>query len=201
MGTGSKNTSEMHYMKSTEPMGFFELLTPRKTGVEYYFDHREDDFYILTNDEGAFNFKIMKVSDQLPVRIKWEDYLPHRTDVYIDDFDLFRDFMAVTEVGNSKKSIRLMNYDSMESRELTFEDKCHSVYSGTNPMYDTQKFRYVFESMTTPYSVMEFDIKTGHFGDFEAGKSARRVRQKQIHIRTDLRKSEGRNTRSGVAGL
>jgi oligopeptidase B len=161
MGTGSKNTSEMHYMKSTEPMGFFELLTPRKTGVEYYFDHREDDFYILTNDEGAFNFKIMKVSDQLPVRIKWEDYLPHRTDVYIDDFDLFRDFMAVTEVGNSKKSIRLLNYDSMESRELTFEDKCHSVYSGTNPMYDTQKFRYVYESMTTPYSVMEFDIKTG----------------------------------------
>jgi oligopeptidase B len=161
MGTGNKNTSEMHYMKSDEPMGFFELLTPRKQGVEYYFDHREDSFYILTNDDGAYNFKIMKAGDQLPVRVSWTDFLPHRADIYIDEFDLFKDFMAITEIGNAKKAIRLLDYATMESREISFDDKCHSVYSGSNPMFDTKKFRYVFESMTTPYSVMEYDIKTG----------------------------------------
>lgn len=161
LGSANKNTSEMHYLKSDEPMGFFELVMPRKKGVEYYLDHKDDLFYILTNDNGAINYKIMTVSEDLPVYASWKELLPERSGIYIDDFDVFDTFIAVSEIGNGKRGIRLIDFETLENREISFTEACHTVYPGSNPMFESRKFRYVYESLTTPYSIAEYDVETG----------------------------------------
>lgn len=178
LGSANKNTSEIHYLKSDEPMGFFELIMPRKKGVEYYLDHKGGLFYILTNDNEAINFKIMTVSEELPVYASWKEYLPERNGVYIDDFDVFEKFTAVSEIGNGKRGIRLIDLETFESKEISSGEDCNSVYAGSNPMFDSRKFRYVYESLNTPYSIAEYDIETGEktvlkqqkvLGDFDPG--------------------------------
>jgi oligopeptidase B len=161
IGTANKNTSEFHYLKSDEPMGFFDLMKPRKKEVEYYPDHRGDSFYILTNADKAFNFKVVKVKDSFPYTDKWETYIPHRTGTYIDDIELFRDHIVVSEISEGKRTIRTLEYASLQGKEIKFNDNCYTVYGGSNPMFDTDKFRYIYESMTTPYSIVEYNMNTG----------------------------------------
>ncbi len=161
IGTANKNTSEYHYLKSDDPMSFFDLMQPRKKEVEYYPDHRGDSFYILTNADKSFNFKVAKVKDSFPYKDKWETYIPHRAETYIDDIELFRDHIVVSEISEGKRTIRTLEYASLQGKEIKFTDKCYTVYPGTNAMFDTDKFRYVYESMTTPYSIVEYDMNTG----------------------------------------
>ncbi|MDD3044016.1 MAG: S9 family peptidase [Candidatus Delongbacteria bacterium] len=161
IGTASKNTSEYHYLKSDDPMGFFDLMEPRKKGIEYYPDHRGDSFYILTNADKAFNFKVMKVLESYPYKIKWETYIPHRTETYIDDIELFKDHIVVSELSDGKRMLRTLEYESLQGKEIKFSDECYNVYIESNPMFDTDKVRYVYESMTTPYSIVEYNMRTG----------------------------------------
>jgi oligopeptidase B len=161
MGTSNKNTSEVYYLKSDDPMGFFNLITPRVEGVEYYPDHKGDSFYILTNADKSFNFKVVVVKASFPYKDKWEEYIPHRTETFIDDIELFNDNIVVSEIGNGKRTIRILDYESLEGAELKFTDNCYTVYGGSNPMFDSRQYRYVYESMTTPYSIIEYNMETG----------------------------------------
>lgn len=161
MGSSNKNTSEVSYLKSTDPMGFFTLITPRVEGVEYYPDHKGDSFYILTNADKSFNFKVVVVKESFPYKDKWEDYIPHRTEVFLDDIELFNDYIVVSEIGNGKRTIRILDYESLQGPELKFTDNCYTVYGGSNPMFDSKQYRYVYESMTTPYSIIEYNMETG----------------------------------------
>ena len=161
MGASNKNTSEVQYLKSTDPMGFFNLIMPRKEGIEYYPDHRGDTFYIMTNIDKSFNFKVVSVKESFPFRDKWEDYIPHRTDVYLDDIELFSDKIIVSEISNGKRTIRVLDYESLQGPELKFTDNCYTVFGGSNPMFDSKNYRYVYESMTTPYSIIEYNMETG----------------------------------------
>jgi oligopeptidase B len=161
MGTANKNTSEVYYLKSSDPMGFFNLIMPRKDGVEYYPDHRGDSFYILTNIDKSFNFKVVSVKESFPFRDKWEDYIPHNTDTFIDEIDLFSNKIVVSEITNGKKIIKVLDYESLQGPELKFTDNCYTVYTGSNPMFDSKELRYVYESMTTPYSIIDYNMETG----------------------------------------
>ncbi|MBU4486093.1 MAG: S9 family peptidase [Candidatus Delongbacteria bacterium] len=161
MESANKNTSEVYYLKSDNPMGFFNLIMARKTGTEYYPDHRGDSFYILTNADDAFNFKVVKVKESFPFKDKWEEYIPHRTDAFIDDIELFEDYIVISEISNGKRGVRVLDYESLQGKELQFSDNCYTVYTGSNPMFESKKFRYVYESMTTPYSIVEYDMESG----------------------------------------
>ncbi len=161
IGTANKNTSEFHYLKSSEPMGFFDLMRPRQKEVEYYPDHRGNFFYILTNADRSFNFKVAKVRDSFPYSDKWENYIPHRTGTYIDDIELFSNHIVVSEISEGKRTIRTLEYESLQGKEIKFTDNCYTLYEYANPMFDTDRFRYVYESLTTPYSIVEYNMVTG----------------------------------------
>ncbi len=72
-------------------MGRFKIVQPRIRGVEYSIAHYRDCFYILTNKDGATNFKLMKTPVHNTGIENWEDVIPHREDVLLEDIDLFRE--------------------------------------------------------------------------------------------------------------
>ncbi|NOR44978.1 MAG: prolyl oligopeptidase family serine peptidase, partial [Candidatus Delongbacteria bacterium] len=161
IGTASYNTSEMYYLDSTDPMGDFELISPREEGVEYYVEHQGTDFLIYTNADGAYNFKIMKTKDSESHRNEWKEYVGHSEDTYIGDFEIFNKYMVLSEIKDGKKVIGIIDHLDQSSKEIKFDDNCYNVYLDENPEYDTEKLRYMYESLVSPYSVVDYDMKTG----------------------------------------
>ncbi|MDA3837827.1 MAG: S9 family peptidase [Candidatus Delongbacteria bacterium] len=161
IGTANYNSSEMYYLDSTDPMGSFELISPREEGVEYYVKHQGNDFFIQTNADGAYNFKIMKTNDSSPQRKEWKEYLEHREDTYIEDFELFNKYMVLSEIKDGKKVINIIDHLTRSSKEIKFDDNCYNVYLGENPEYNTEKLRYMYESLITPTSVVDYDMNSG----------------------------------------
>src|SRR3546814_718685 len=119
-------------------------------------DHLGGRWVIRTNADGATNFKLVTAPDGSTSRADWTDLVPHRDDVFIEDFDLFDGFTAVAERSGGLERIRLLKADGSEEHVKADED-AYSMGLDTNSEHDTPWLRYGYTTMTTPETTYELN--------------------------------------------
>lgn len=159
LGISSKDTSEMRLLRSDEPTGEFKALLPRKTGHEYYVDHHGDEFFIRTNDRGR-NFRLVRAPVSDPSPKNWKQLIPHRPLVMLEEIDVFRDFWVAVERDKGLLKLRLTDFAKGESHYISVDEEVYSTHVGTNPEYDTQQLRFIYESLVTPRTWYDYDVAT-----------------------------------------
>ena len=157
---GSYNTvsSEAQFLDADNPTGNFNMLQPRVRDLEYSVAHYENDFYLLTNKDSATNFKLMKTPINSSGKENWIDVIPHRKDTLLEDFSIFKDYLILEERNNGLNKIRIKRWDNKEDYYLPFDEETYSVGVYANPEFDTDIIRYSYNSMTTPASVIDFNL-------------------------------------------
>lgn len=158
IGAHSTVSSEYHILEAGNPTGEFRLFQKRVRHLEYDIAHYNGDFYILTNKDKATNFKLMKTSEKATSIENWVEVLPHREDVLLEDISIFKDFLVVEERSNGLNKIRIMRWDQTEDFYLPFDEETYSAGVYNNPEFDTNIIRYGYNSMTTPSSIIDFDV-------------------------------------------
>ena len=96
IGSGSTLSDEYRILEADNPGGQFRVFQERIKGLEYSIAHVDDRFYIRTNDQ-AVNFRLMVTPEGKTNRENWKEVIPHREDVLLEDFDVFKDFLAIQE--------------------------------------------------------------------------------------------------------
>ncbi len=153
-------TTEYQILNANTPNGDFKVFQPRTRGLEYGISHFEDSFYIVSNADGAQNFKLSKTSETQTEKKYWKDVIPHREAVLLEDIEIFKDFLVVSERENGLNHIHIKSWDGTESYYLPFESETYTAYTTTNIDFDTTVLRYGYQSLTTPSSVIDFDMVT-----------------------------------------
>jgi len=160
IGCYSTLTTEFRILNADTPNGEFKVFQPRERGLEYSISHFDDSFYVLTNKDGATNFKLMKTSERKTTQENWVDMLPHREDVLLEDIDIFKEYLVVSERTNGLNEIRIMRWDTKEDYYLSFNNETYTAGTGGNPEFDTEILRYGYNSLTTPSSTIDFNMRT-----------------------------------------
>ena len=160
IGSSSTMSDEYRILDADQPRGDFKLFQERVRGVEYGFSHFEDHFYIITNKDEAQNFKLMKTEVNKTASEHWQEVIPHRKDILLENMDIFKNYLVLSERYNGLNRIRIMSWDNQEDYYLPFDNETYTAYTGTNPDFDTNILRYGYNSLTTPASVIDFDMKT-----------------------------------------
>ena len=158
--SGSHTSTEARYIPANQPTAEFKVLEPRKQDVEYYPDHNGSFFYIRVNDTGR-NFRLVKAPVNDPRSANWQEVVPHRADVMLDDTDFFKNYYVLSERENGLPQLQVTDLASGKSRRIEFPEPAYSSYPYANREYDTSKFRYGYQSFITPRSVFEYDMITG----------------------------------------
>ncbi|SHM36469.1 S9 family peptidase [Flavobacterium xinjiangense] len=158
--SGSTLTTEYRILNADNPDGKFEIFQKRIRGVEYSINHYKDSFYIMTNADDAENFKLMKTPETATSKENWKEVLAHREDVLLEDIEIFANYLVVEERSNGLNKIRIMPWSGEEEYYLPFESETYTAYTTTNVDFDTEILRYGYQSMTTPSSVIDFNMKT-----------------------------------------
>ena len=153
-------TTEYQILNADTPDGDFKIFQPRTRGLEYGISHFEDSFYIVSNADGAQNFKLSKTSETQTEKEYWKDVIPHRESVLLEDIEIFKDFLVVSERENGLNQIHIKRWDGTDSYYLPFESETYTAYTTTNIDFDTTVLRYGYQSLTTPSSVIDFDMVT-----------------------------------------
>ena len=160
ISSSSTITTEFRTLLADNPEGEFTIFQKRVRGLEYDIAHFGEHFYVLTNKDEATNFKLMKTPELATVKENWVDIIAHRDDVLIEDIDIFRDFLVITERFNGLNTIRIMPWSGEGEYYLPFESETYTAYTSTNVDFDTDFLRYGYQSMATPSSIIDFNMKT-----------------------------------------
>ncbi|MGF1603573.1 MAG: S9 family peptidase [Thermosynechococcaceae cyanobacterium] len=152
-------TSEALTLDANNPHGKFEVFKQRDRGHEYYIDHANGFFYIRTNRD-AQNFALKRTS-AASAEAEWETVIPHDPDVFIADFSLFREFLAVEERKDGLTRLRIHPWSNPDSAHfLSFDDAAYEVAFGDNPDFESRTLRYTYESPSTPTTTYDYDVAT-----------------------------------------
>jgi oligopeptidase B len=158
--TFSKTTTEAWLCPADSPATGFTLFKPRRPGIVCYLEHRGDSLYLLTN-EGAENYRLLSAPIGGLQKKPWNQVIPGRPDVLLEDVRLYRDFMVVLEREHGLQKLRIISRDGATDRYLEFPEPTYSVYPWRSYEYDSSALRYTYNSMVTPPAVYDYDMKSG----------------------------------------
>jgi oligopeptidase B len=164
MESASHTTSESWVLPADEPEGTFRVICPRQDEHEYSIDHRNDAWFIRTNDKGR-NFRLVTAPVADPSRENWIERIPHRHDVMLEEVDLFSSFYIACDRENGLGRLRIWRFvgDSAVAEpvgEIAFPEPAYSAHPHINKVFDSRAFRYAYQSLVTPNSVYEYDLET-----------------------------------------
>ena len=159
INSDSTMTSEYRTLLASKPNGKLKVFQKRSRGLEYSIAHFEDSFYIVTNKDKATNFKLMKTPADATSKEHWIDVIPHREDVLLEAIDIFKDYLVVTERFNGLNQLKIMPWKG-EAYYLPFDSETYMAYTTTNIDFDTEILRYGYQSLATPSSVIDFNMRT-----------------------------------------
>ncbi|RZA37181.1 MAG: S9 family peptidase [Lysobacteraceae bacterium] len=151
-------SSEMRCAPAAAPSRFTVLAT-RERDVEYSADHLDGRWVIRTNWK-AKNFRIVTAPTGATSREQWKDWIPHSDQVYIEGFELFDGFTAISERSQGLERLRLLRANGKEEY-VKADEPAYSMGIDVNPEHDTPWLRYSYTSMTTPATTYELNVETG----------------------------------------
>lgn len=151
--------SEYQLLEAQNPTGEFKTFLPRERGHEYDIEHFEDKFYVKTNIDGAFNFKLMEVNEhETSDKSKWTTVIEHRPEVYLEGIEVFKNHLVVQEKNQGLSQLRIINHATKSEHYLNFGEPAYDANIGSNPSFDTDILRYSYTSLTTPNSTFDYDM-------------------------------------------
>ena len=154
--SASFTSGETWLLDAREPEGTPRLVAARAPGVEYDVEHGGRWLYLLTNRDGARDFKVMKAPVDRPS--EWEEWLPARPGVFVEGVDVFRDFVAIAERDGGLRRLRITSLASGESHYVEFPEAAYGVVVDENPEFATRIVRFTYSSLITPDSVYDYDV-------------------------------------------
>jgi oligopeptidase B len=152
-------TSEF-WLIDTRTGGTPKLVSPRLTDREYDVEDRDGVFYILTNADGAEDFKIVTVAADNPAAENWIDLVPHRPGVLILDIILLSHHLVRLERSEGLPRIVVRNLDDGEEWTVKFDEEAYALGMSAGFEFDTRTIRFTYSSPTTPSRTYDLDLVT-----------------------------------------
>lgn len=176
---GSAITSELHLIDAHAVADGARLAIPRRQGVEVQAAHHGDWLYIVSNDD-ALDFALWRAPLAAPDRSRWEPVIPHSAGTRIVGVEAFASYLVVHLRTGGRAALRILPVDDLTAaRDLTFPDAGYSLGGGANEEWDTTRYRFSYQSLTTPGTLFEEDLATGErvqlkqtpvLGDFDPAR-------------------------------
>jgi len=160
IGINDHETSECRLLPADDPSAEPKLVAVRETGLQYDLEEGGDVFFILTNADGAKDFKIMTAPVDNPVRANWQELVPHEPGRLILSVLGFKDHMVRLERKDGLPRIVVRERASGEEHFISFDEEAFSLGLSGSYEYDTEVMRFTYSSMTTPAQVFDYNMRS-----------------------------------------
>ena len=151
-------STEYRILDADRPDGAFQVFQPRARGHEYEVDHYRGRFYVRTNHR-ARNFRLMETGAAGTPPERWVEVVPHRDDVLLESFALFRDHLVLQERSGGLSRLHVRPWSGGDGHDIAFDEPVYDVHVSVNREPDTRLLRFGYESLTTPRSVYDYDME------------------------------------------
>jgi oligopeptidase B len=157
LDSSSHTSSEVRYLSASDPTGQLRVIAQREKDREYEVDHRLGAFFLRVNDTGR-NFRIVMTSADDPRRENWKEIVPQRDDVMIEGLEVFAGHLVLLERQDGLRQFRVMPFSTGAFHRIELPEPVYAAFSAENREFDTNVFRFRYQSLVTPESVFDYDM-------------------------------------------
>ena len=160
--SSSKLTAETWFVPTDAPESAPRVVESREHGHEYSVEHHRDDmlgdrFLIVTNADGAQNFKLVAAPVAEPGRANWTEVVAHRADIRLDAANAFADHVVLSERADGLDRVRVLRLRDDSATTLPAPDPVYSMWVGPNAEFDAKVLRYGYTSLVAPVTDLDYD--------------------------------------------
>jgi oligopeptidase B len=153
-------TAEISLIDCADPSAAPRLIAPREPEHDCSVDHHAGKLIILTNSDGAEDFRIVEAPVDAPDRENWREIEPHKPGRLILDIVAYKDFLVRLEREDGLPRIVIRRFADGEEHAIAFDEEAYSLSLSPGYEYDTPTLRFTYSSMTTPAQVFDYDMNT-----------------------------------------
>ncbi len=153
-------SSECYLLDAHDPKAEPRLIAPRRERREYSVEHHGDLLYILTNADGAEDFKVCTVDVSQPAEENWQDLIPHAPGTLVLSLVMLENHMVRLERSRSLPRIVIRRLSDNEEHEISFEEAAYGLGMSAGYEFETSTIRFTYSSMTTPSQEFDYDMET-----------------------------------------
>jgi len=153
-------SSESRVISTANPFAASIVVAARRPNVEYQLDHIDGAFLMTTND-GAQNFKVMRIADNQVGTGQWTEFIPTSDSVFIEYLEPFKNNLVVVQRSGGLRRLRVMDLKTRRAPfYITFPEPAYAVNPTGNAEFDSDTLRFVYQSMVTPPSTYDYAMST-----------------------------------------
>ncbi len=160
IGSYSTVSTEFRILPIGDPTGEFKVFEERERDHEYSLYHGNGKFYIITNKDGAKNFKLVTCGETATSSENWEEVIPNRDDTLLESLEMFNDFLVIDERRGGLTQFRVINQKTQEDYYIEMGEESYMAYMSTNVDFSSTLFRFGFTSLKTPSTIFDFDLNS-----------------------------------------
>ena len=160
IGSYSTVSTEFRILPIGDPTGEFKVFEERERDHEYSLYHGNGKFYIITNKDGAKNFKLVTCGETATSSENWEEVIPNRDDTLLESLEMFNDFLVLDERRGGLTQFRVINQKTQEDYYIEMGEESYMAYMSTNVDFTSSLFRFGFTSLKTPSTIFDFDLNS-----------------------------------------
>jgi oligopeptidase B len=161
----STSSVEYRFLPLASQDSHLKVVIPRQPFIEYSVDHLvapdgQERLLILTND-GAPNFRLVSAPVEDPSPENWTEIIPNRASVTLEEVQVFKQDLVVIEREDGLRQVRISDSDGTSNlRTIPMPEPAYALEPDINPTYDTRTLRFIYTSLVTPRSVIDYDMAT-----------------------------------------
>jgi len=115
---------------------------------------------VLTNADGAVDYKLVWADPAAPGREGWRDLVPHQPGRYLVGLVATRGHLARLERVDALNRIVVTERASLAEHAIAFDEEAYGLGLEGGHEYDTATLRFVYQSPTTPRQWFDYDMAT-----------------------------------------
>lgn len=161
ISSSDHETSEVRLVDLAEPAGRPRLVAARQAGRQYAIEHHADELLILTNADGAEDFKIVRAPLADPSPGKWTDLVPHVQGRLILSHLCLSGRLIRLEREDGLPRIVVRDLASGSESSIAFAEEAYGLGIDSGYEFETDRLRFIYASMARPAETYDYDLATG----------------------------------------
>jgi len=157
--SGSTLSTEYSYIEADKPESKPKIFYPRQEELEYDVEHLNGVFIIRTN-YAAPNYRLMQCPENSTSIEKWTEIIPHRDEILLQDFEIFKNFLVLEEREDGLTKLRIINQITKNEHYINFNEESYTIWTLYSSEMDTEILRFGYSSLTTPTTVYDYNMFT-----------------------------------------
>jgi oligopeptidase B len=159
LNASDHETAEIRLVDTKDLSAAPRLVSAREPEHDYSVEHHDDRLIILTNSDGAEDYRIVEAPIETPGREHWREIEPHRPGRLILEIVAFKHHLVRLEREDGLPRIVIRRFADGAEHEIAFAEETYALGISPGYEYDTTTLRFTYSSMTTPAQVFDYDME------------------------------------------